>query len=82
LDENGELQVTPLLNPGLLDPLGVTPVDNETYVYGAISLLVLATLGYMSRKWYNEYAAKNNIKKEINKRFRFGNDDDNQANQR
>jgi hypothetical protein len=54
----------------------------ETMIYGVISLVVLAALGVMGRRWYSEVQAKTNIKKEINKRFRFGgnNDEESKAN--
>ena len=55
----------------------------ETVMYGALSLCLLAGTAALGRRWYNEYSAKHNIKKEINKRFRFGdNPEDNRANQR
>jgi len=45
----------------------------ESYCYAAVTSLVIAAFVYQGRRWYQEYAAKHNIKKEINKRFRFGN---------
>ena len=44
----------------------------ETVMYGAVSLCLLVGTAALGRRWYNDVSAKHNIKKEINKRFRFG----------
>ena len=54
------------------ESVGEGPVETETLVYGAISIVIIAMLGYLGRRFYNDYAAQYRIKKEINKRFRFG----------
>ena len=44
----------------------------ETWVYGLATLAVVGGVGIMLRRCYKQKAAKVNIKKEINKRLRFG----------
>lgn len=70
----------------LLEPISETgplPAEpwfqNEAIGYAFVSLLVLIVAGYGTRRAYNEYKNRTNIKKEINRRFNFNRDDENPA---
>jgi hypothetical protein len=71
--------IGPQISPEIV---GEAPYETETLVYGAISIVVVAVFGYLGRRFYNDYAAQNNIKKEINKRFRFGDKEERKQTQR
>jgi len=54
----------------------------STYMYGALSLVLLAGTAVLGRRAFNDYATKHSIKKEIKKRFKFGDNSDNEAGHR
>ena len=55
-----------------LFPYDVELPQYDTLVYGALSAMILIGVATLGRRWFNDYSARTNIKKEINKRFRFG----------
>lgn len=63
------------VNPNWVPPNEVEPVEYSTFVYGLLSFVIFTLIGYLGMRWYNEYAAKHNIRKEINKRFKFKDED-------
>lgn len=51
-----------------------TPLS--TYIYGGATMAIVGVALYMARRCYQEKTSKINLKKEIKKRFRLGENDE------